>query len=109
MSRSTPHAKKMYYTPGITETLETVGNQIRLARMRRKYTINMIAERAGVSRQTVWKVEKGDPAVAFGIYAKVLQAIGLRGDLLLIAKDDELGRLLQDAELERKYNGHKKI
>ncbi len=103
MARAKRNAKAMCYTHGIQETMETVGNQIRLARMRRKYTINLVAERAGVSRQTIWKVEKGDPSVAFGIYAKVLQAIGLRSDLLLLAKDDELGRILQDAELERKY------
>lgn len=103
MPRATPHAKAMHYTPGILSVMQTVGNQIRLARLRRKYSVTLIAERAGVSRQTVWKIEKGDPSVAFGIYAKVLQAIGLREDLLLIAKDDELGRILQDAELERKY------
>lgn len=94
--------RKIYYTPGILDIMKTVGSQIRLARLRRKYSVNLIAERAGVSRQTVWKVENGDPTVAIGIYAKVLQGIGLKKDLLLLARDDELGRILQDAELEGK-------
>lgn len=89
--------------PKTAEILETVGAQIRLARLRRKISVNTVAERAGVSRATVWKVEKGNPSVAMGVYAKVLNAIGLQSDLLLIARDDSLGRLLQDAELDRKY------
>ncbi|MBR0090092.1 MAG: helix-turn-helix domain-containing protein, partial [Lachnospiraceae bacterium] len=49
-----------------------MGEQIRLARLRRKYSVKLIAERAGISRATLWKVEKGDAGVAIGIYAKVL-------------------------------------
>ena len=94
--------KKVLVTPKTIQILETVGGQIRLARKRRKITVEMIAERANVSRQTVWKVEKGSPSVAIGIYAKVLGAIGMQEDLLLIARDDEIGRILQDAELDRR-------
>jgi len=86
------------------EILNTVGEQIRLARLRRKISVEIVADRAGISRTTVWKVERGDPSVAIGIYAKVLKAIGLEADLKLIARDDELGRLLQDLELERRRN-----
>ena len=48
---------------------------------------------------TLWKAEKGDSSVTFRIYAKVLAAIGLEKDILLLAKDDILGHALQDAGL----------
>ena len=92
--------------PRLQKQLEQVGEQIRLARMRRRYSAKMIAERAGISRATLWKVEKGDPGVAIGIYAKVLAAIGLPHDIELLAKDDVLGRLIQDSELLRKGGRH---
>lgn len=100
--RAEKNQKKILASPKTIQILETVGEQIRLARLRRKISVEMVAERANVSRQTVWKVEKGSPSVAMGIYAKVLGAIGMQEDLLLIAKDDELGRILQDAELDKR-------
>ena len=99
-----PH--KVMIMPRMQKQLEQVGEQIKLARLRRKYTTEMISERAGISRATLWKVEKGDPGVAFGVYAKVLAAIGLPHDIELLAKDDELGRIIQDSELLKK--GHRK-
>ena len=64
------------------------------------FQAELVAERAGISRASLWKVEKGDPSVAMGIYAAVLHALNnLDQDLLLIAKDDELGRQLQDLNL----------
>lgn len=86
--------------PQTQNILNLMGEQIRLARLRRRLSIELISERSGVSRTTIWKVEKGDPAVAIGIYAAVLNAIGgMEKDLLLVAKDDVLGRLLQDANM----------
>ena len=84
-----------------TETIiRTVGEQIRLARLRRHLSAKLVAERAGISRSTLWKIEAGSPAVAMGIYAAVLHALGgMDKDLLRIAQDDELGRQLQDIEL----------
>lgn len=93
--------KHIIILPKTESILAQVGEQIRLARLRRKISASLVAERAGVSRSTVWKIEKGDSSVAMGAYAKVLGAIGLQEDLLLIAKDDELGRILQDAELDK--------
>ena len=98
----TGRINKAVIMPKTVRQLETVGEQIRLARLRRKYSVNLIAERAGISRATLWKVEKGDPGVAIGIYAKVLAAIGLPNDITLLARDDELGRIIQDAELLNK-------
>ena len=94
--------KKALYNimPETEEILKTLGEQIRLARLRRNLSVNLISERAGISRATLWKVEKGNPAVAMGIYAAVLHALNnMDKDLLLVAKDDELGRKLQDLEL----------
>lgn len=100
MKTDKPH--KIIIMPRMQKQLAQVGEQIKLARLRRKYTVDLIAERAGISRTTLWKVEKGDPGVAFGVYAKVLSAIGLPHDIELLARDDELGRLIQDSELLKK-------
>ena len=86
--------------PQTREILAQMGEQIRLARLRRKLSLELVAERAGISRATLWKVEKGDPSVAIGIYASVLHALNdMDKDLLLVAKDDPLGRTLQDLNL----------
>ena len=85
--------------PVTQRILEEMGQQIKLARLRRQLSVDLVAERAGVSRASVWAVENGSPSVAMGIYANVLLAIGRDKDLLLIARDDELGRKLQDLAL----------
>ena len=86
--------------PTTENILKTLGEQIKLARLRRNLTAELVAERAGISRSSLWKVESGNPAVAMGIYAAVLHALNnMDKDLLLVAKDDEMGRRLQDLEL----------
>lgn len=86
--------------PDTQKILEQMGEQIKLARLRRKLSAELIAERAGISRATLWAIEKGSPSVAMGMYAAVLHALnGMDRDLALIAKDDEFGRKLQDLEL----------
>ena len=86
--------------PGTEKILSQMGEQIKLARLRRQIPADLVDERAGISRATLWAVEKGTPTVAMGTYAAVLHALnGLDRDLLLIAKDDELGRKLQDLNL----------
>lgn len=94
--------KKVIIYPKMAKTLAMMGEQIRLARLRRKISVDTVTNRAGISRSTVWKIEKGDPSVSIGAYTRVLNAIGMMDDLLLIAKDDEYGRLLQDAELDKR-------
>ena len=95
--------KTIILLPQTIDIMATMGEQIKLARLRRKISVELVAERAGISRSTLWAVEKGSPSVAFGIYAAVLHALNnMDKDLLLIAKDDELWRKLQDLSLSRK-------
>lgn len=93
--------------PDTQHKLTQMGEQIKLARLRRKLTVELVAERAGISRTTLWNVEKGSSSVAIGAYAAVLHTLnGMDEDLLLIAKEDELGRQLQDLSLTRRKNNH---
>ena len=86
--------------PVTEEILKTMGEQIKLARLRRNLSVELVAERAGISRTSLWNVEKGSPSVAIGIYAAVLHALNnMDKDLLLIAKDDIMGRRLQDLNM----------
>ena len=96
-------------SPKTVQILEQMGEQIKLARLRRRLSADLVAERAGISRATLWNVEKGSPSVAIGIYAAVLHALGnMDSDFLLVAKDDELGRTLQDLELPVRRRAPKK-
>ena len=89
--------------PDTENILKTMGEQIKMARLRRKLSATLVSERAGISRSTLWKVENGNPSVAVGIYAAVLHALNnMDKDLLKIAGDDELGRKLQDMDLMSK-------
>lgn len=80
--------------------LSELGERLRLARKRRKLSNAVVAQRAGVFRTTVYKVEAGDPGATLGAYVRVLAALGLEGDLNLLAADDRIGRKLQDLALE---------
>lgn len=94
--------------PKIQNLLDTVGEQIKLARLRRKLSSQMVSERAGISRNTYIAIEKGQPGVGIGQYINVLKVLGLEKDFLLLAKDDELGRKLQDAQLNIKERAPKR-
>ena len=92
--------KAIVLLPDTESILEQMGLQIKYARLRRKLTAELVAERAGICRATLVAIEKGSPSVAMGCYAAVLHAMNyMDKDLLLIAKDDELGRLIQDQGL----------
>ena len=89
--------------PGMTNNLKIMGEQIKLARLRRELSASLICERANISRATLWQIEKGSPTVSIGSYTSVLHAIGgLDKDLTLVAKDDETGRVFQDMKLKTK-------
>ena len=95
--------------PQTQRLLNQMGEQIRLARLRRQLTAELVAERAGISRATLSNIEKGSPSVAIGSYAAVLHALnGMDKDLLLVAKDDELGWKLQDLGLSTRRRAPKR-
>ena len=93
--------KKLPLLPSLTRHLIQMGENIRWARQRRKLTSSLVAERAGISRQTLLAIEKGEPGVSMGAYANVLLSLGLEKELLKIGRDDEVGRKIQDARLNR--------
>jgi len=91
--------RKQTTLPTLKRLLIKLGENIRLARLRRRFAATIVAERAGIARNTLRAIEHGNPNVTFGAYASVLFCLGLENDLKLIACDDELGRKLQDAGL----------
>ena len=94
-----PRGVRFQLTPRLARTLGELGDNIRLARQRRQLTMQMVAERAGITRVTLSKVEHGDPTVTLGSYATVLFVLGLDQHLASLAADDPLGRKLQDAAM----------
>ena len=93
----------------LEEKKKVVGEQIKLARLRRDLSLAQVAERATCSPLTVSRIEKGSPTVAIGIYLRVLYALQLDDDILFLAKDDELGRQLQDMALTTRQRASKKV
>jgi|ERR1700678_415453 transcriptional regulator with XRE-family HTH domain len=85
--------------PALGRILRGVGQKLKAARLRRRYSADMVAQRSGIARATLFRIEQGDPGVSLGNYARVMQALRLEKDLNLLAADDELGRKLQDAEI----------
>lgn len=93
--------RKIVLMPKTELILKQMGDQIRLARLRRDISVNLICERAAISRATLWKIENGNPSVSIGYYAAALNAIdNMDKDLLLVAKDDKVGRTLQDLKID---------
>ena len=93
----------------LEQKMQVVGEQIRLARLRRNLSIAQVAERATCSPVTINRVEKGTPTVAIGIYLRVLYALQLDDDILLLAQKDEMGRALQGLSLKRRERASKKV
>lgn len=93
------NSKKALLLPKYQKIFDGIGENIKLARKRRKLTAEQVAERAGIHRATLHRVEKGDPAVAIGIYFNVLKVLNLEEDFYSMAEDDKLGRKLQDLDL----------
>lgn len=101
-----PQQSKML--PSSLKILTTFGENIKLARLRRKLSAEQVAERANISRPTLHSIEKGLQGVAIGSYVQVLFVLNLEKDLLKVATDDTLGRKLQDAALTVKERAPKK-
>jgi predicted transcriptional regulator len=94
MSRTAPSL-----LPRVFRLLRGYGDHLKLARLRRKYSAEMVAQRAGISRKTLSRVEKGDSAVALGIYARVMQVLRL---------EDDLAKKLQDIALSPRSRAPKR-
>lgn len=94
--------------------LTELGERLRLSRLRRKLGVAVTCERAGISRMTLYRAEAGSSAVALGTLVRILSVLGLESDLALIARDDKLGRVLQDRALSprrrtRRESGDKPV
>ncbi|MGS2738457.1 helix-turn-helix domain-containing protein [Sinomicrobium sp. M5D2P17] len=91
--------KKQIVLPKYNRLLEQMGENMKLARKRRKLTMVQVSERAGIARSTLYLIEKGESTVALGAYFNVLRVLGLQEDILKLGADDDFGRKLQDLEL----------
>ena len=85
--------------PASAKEMKALGQRLKDARLRRRFSMEIVCARADISRPTLYKVENGDPSVSIGIYVNVLRVLLLIEDLSLIAKEDALGRRLQDESL----------
>jgi len=93
------NSKKTIVLPKFSRIFEQIGENIKLARKRRKLNSEQVADRAGIHRATLYRIEKGDPSVAIGLYFNVFRVLNLQDDFLKLAVDDEFGRKLQDLDL----------
>ncbi len=91
--------KRIVMYPASMKEMDALGQRLKDARLRRRFSMETVCSRADISRPTLYKVEKGDPTVAVGIYINVLRVLGLVEDLGMIAKEDAIGRRLQDEAL----------
>jgi len=84
--------------------LAKLGEDIRSARLRRRISTTLMAERAFITRPTLAKVEKGDPGVSLGIYATVLFILGLTPRLADLAdvRTDDVGLQLEEDRLPKR-------
>lgn len=92
-------SKKQKIFPQHRKILEQLGENIKLARKRRKLTATQVAERANIDRTTLYYIEQGKSSVAIGAYFNVLRVLNLHEDFLKLAADDEFGRKLQDMDM----------
>jgi len=83
-------------TPNLTKLSRSLGQRLQLARCRRDLSTTVFAERVGISRNTLKRLEEGDPNVSLGTYLRALRVLGLEADIDVVARDDALGRKLQD-------------
>jgi len=93
------NSRKAIVLPKYLRMFEQIGENIKLARKRRKLSTEQVSERAGIHRATLYRIEKGDPAVAIGLYFNVFKVLNLQDDFMKLGMDDEFGRKLQDLNL----------
>jgi transcriptional regulator with XRE-family HTH domain len=93
------NSKRQIVFPKHLKILQSVGENIKLARKRRKLTTIQVSERASIDRTTLYQIEKGAPSVSMGAYFNVMRVLGLQDDFLKLASDDKQGRTIQDLDL----------
>ncbi|MCL4482038.1 MAG: helix-turn-helix domain-containing protein [Bacteroidetes bacterium] len=93
------NSKKQLLFPKYQMVMEQVGENIKLARKRRKLTTVQVSERAGIDRSTLYQIERGNGSVSMAAYFNTLRVLGLQDDFLKLAADDSFGRKLQDLGL----------
>jgi transcriptional regulator with XRE-family HTH domain len=88
----------------VRRALKKLGTDIAVARKRRNISTLLMAERAFISRNTLAKVEKGEPGVSLGIYATVLFVLGMTERLAELADParDSLGQDLAEERLPKR-------
>jgi len=70
--------KARTYSHYAQEALSLLGKQVRLARKQRKWSEHELAERAGIARATLQKIERGDPGCAIGLVFEVASLVGMK-------------------------------
>lgn len=93
------NTKKKVLFPKHQKIMEQVGENIKLARKRRKLTTIQVSERAGINRSTLYQIERGNGSVSMAAYFNTFRVLGLQDDFLKLAADDSFGRKLQDLSL----------
>jgi type II secretory pathway component PulJ len=103
-------ARKIPLLPiAVRRNLVQLGRDLQRARRRRRLTTSMVAERAQISRPTLLRAERGDPAVSLGVYATVLWVLGLGDRLGQIAasETDLVGLGLEDEQLPQRVSSRR--
>ncbi|MEZ5070709.1 MAG: helix-turn-helix transcriptional regulator [Bacteroidales bacterium] len=100
--------KELVLLPKQRRILAQLGENIQLARLRRRLSAEQVSERANVSRKTLYEIERGSESVRMGAYMQVLFVLGFEKDLAEVAGDDVLGRKLQDLGLQVKKRAPKR-
>lgn len=94
--------------PELRLKMERVGENIKLARLRRRLSLAQVSQRSGISMASLSRIEKGNPSVSIGMYLQVLFVLGLENDITMLAEEDKFGRQLQDVELKMKKRAPKR-
>jgi transcriptional regulator with XRE-family HTH domain len=95
---ATPHTP----SPAAKRAIRKIGADLKTARLRQRLPMEIVANRAFISRGTLARVEAGDPAVSFGIFATVMQALRLDGQLADVAADDRVGMMMENERLPQR-------
>ena len=94
----------------VKRVLAKLGADVKAARLRRRITMTLMAERAFVARSTLQKVEQGDPGVSLGVYATVLFILGLSERIADLADigSDSVGLQLDEERLPQRVRSTKR-